>query len=112
MPLRPARAARRGVFGGPVARSGAVVGTGAVVSRGVNRRQDRREDRRDRRRRADPAAGTRPVGPDPSARSARGRVPRRVEDTRVRGCEVAAAPRAGWESPCHEETHPRETRAP
>jgi hypothetical protein len=50
MPLRPARATRRGVIGAPVARTAAVVGTAAVVSHGVNRRQDRREDRRDRRR--------------------------------------------------------------
>jgi len=49
MPLRPVRAARRGVIGRPVARTAAVVGTAAVVSRGVNRRQDRRQDRRDRR---------------------------------------------------------------
>jgi hypothetical protein len=49
MPLRPARAGRRGVIGAPVARTAAVVGTAAVVSHGVNRRQDRREDRRDRR---------------------------------------------------------------
>jgi hypothetical protein len=42
--------ARRGVIGAPVARTAAVVGTAAVVSRGVNRRQDRREIRRDRRR--------------------------------------------------------------
>ena len=49
MPLGPRRVARRGVIGGPVARTAAVVGTAAVVSRGVNRRQDRREDRRDRR---------------------------------------------------------------
>jgi hypothetical protein len=32
-----------------VARTAAVVGTAAVVSHGVNRRQDRREDHRDRR---------------------------------------------------------------
>jgi hypothetical protein len=50
MPLRPARVARRGVIGAPVARTAAVVGTAAVVSHGVNRRQDRRQDRRDRRR--------------------------------------------------------------
>jgi hypothetical protein len=49
MPLRPARMARRGVIGAPVARTAAVVGTAAVVSHGVNRRQDRRQDRRDRR---------------------------------------------------------------
>jgi hypothetical protein len=49
MPLRRARAARRGVIGAPVARTAAVVGTAAVVSHGVNRRQDRREDHRDRR---------------------------------------------------------------
>ena len=49
MPLRPARAALRGVIGGPVARTAAVVGTAAVVSHGVDRRQDRRDDRRDRR---------------------------------------------------------------
>jgi hypothetical protein len=40
---------RRGVVGAPVARTAAVVGTAAVVSHGVNRRQDRREDRRDDR---------------------------------------------------------------
>ena len=45
MPLRPVRAARRGVIGAPVARTAAVVGTAAVVVHGVNRRQDRREDR-------------------------------------------------------------------
>ena len=44
MPLRPVRAARRGVIGAPVARTAAVVGTAAVVAHGVNRRQDRRED--------------------------------------------------------------------
>jgi hypothetical protein len=47
--LRPARAARRGVIGAPVARTVAVVGTTAVVAHGVGRRHDRREDRRDRR---------------------------------------------------------------
>lgn len=54
MPLRPARAARRGVVGAPVARTAASVGTAAVAVHGVNRRQDRRlgrrDDRRDRRR--------------------------------------------------------------
>ena len=45
----PCAAARVGVIGAPVARTAAVVGTAAVVSHGVNRRQDRREDRRDRR---------------------------------------------------------------
>jgi hypothetical protein len=49
MPMVARRMARRGVIGAPVARTAAVVGTAAVVSRGVNRRQDRREDRRDRR---------------------------------------------------------------
>jgi hypothetical protein len=49
MPLRPARTARRGVIGRPVARTTAVVGTAAVVTHGVNRRRDRREDRRDDR---------------------------------------------------------------
>ena len=49
MPLRPARVARRGVIGRPVARTAAVVGTAKVVSNGVNRRQDRRTDRRDGR---------------------------------------------------------------
>jgi len=48
MPLRPARMARRGVIGRPVARTAAVVGTAAVVSNGVNRRQGRRTDRRGR----------------------------------------------------------------
>ncbi len=49
MPLRPARVARRGVIGAPVARTAAVVGTAAVVSHGIDRRQDRRGDRRDDR---------------------------------------------------------------
>jgi hypothetical protein len=50
MPMRAARAGRRGVVGGhPVAKTAAVVGTAKVVSHGVDRRQDRREDRRDRR---------------------------------------------------------------
>jgi hypothetical protein len=49
MPLRPARVARRGVIGAPVARTAAVVGTAAVVTHGIDRRHDRREDRRDRR---------------------------------------------------------------
>jgi len=34
MPLRPARAVRRGVIGAPVVRTAAVVGTAAAVSRG------------------------------------------------------------------------------
>jgi hypothetical protein len=49
MPMAARRVARRGVIGAPVARTAAVVGTAAVVSHGVNRRQDRRDDRRDRR---------------------------------------------------------------
>ena len=49
MPLRPARAARRGVIGAPVARTAAVAGTAAVAVHGVRRRGDRREDRRDDR---------------------------------------------------------------
>lgn len=49
MPLRPARVARRGVIGAPVARTAAAVGTAAVVAHGVNRRHDRRDDRQDRR---------------------------------------------------------------
>ena len=49
MPLRPARAARRGVIGAPVARTAATVGTAAVVAQGVRRRGDRRDDRRDDR---------------------------------------------------------------
>jgi hypothetical protein len=46
MPVRPARVARRGVIGRPVARTAATVGTAAVVVHGVNRRQDRRSARR------------------------------------------------------------------
>ncbi len=49
MPMAARRMARRGAIGAPVARTAAVVGTAAVVSHGVNRRQDRRDDRRDRR---------------------------------------------------------------
>ena len=49
MPLRPARAVRRGVMVAPVARVAAPIATTAVVVHGVNRRQDRRQDRRDRR---------------------------------------------------------------
>ncbi len=48
--LRRDRLGRPGVFGGrPVARTAAVAGTAAVVTRGVRRRGDRREDRRDDR---------------------------------------------------------------
>ena len=43
MPLRPARAARRGVIGGPVAKTAAAAGTAVVVAHGVNRRRDRRQ---------------------------------------------------------------------
>lgn len=46
MPLRPVRAARRGVIAAPVARTATAVGTAAVVAHGVNRRQDRRQGRR------------------------------------------------------------------
>ena len=49
MPLRPARAARRGVIGAPVVRSAAVVGTTAVAVHGIERRRDRREDCREDR---------------------------------------------------------------
>jgi hypothetical protein len=44
------RVGRPGVIRGPVARTAAVAGTAAVVTRGVRRRGDRREDRRDDRR--------------------------------------------------------------
>ena len=49
MPLARARRGRRGVIGGPVTRTAAVVGTAAVVKHGHDRRADRRDDRRDRR---------------------------------------------------------------
>jgi len=49
MPLGPGRRGRRGIIGGPVVRTAAVVGTTAVVAHGVGRRRDRREDRRDDR---------------------------------------------------------------
>ena len=49
MPLATCTSCPPGVIGAPVARTVAVVGTAAVVSHGVDRRQDRREDRRDRR---------------------------------------------------------------
>jgi hypothetical protein len=49
MPLARRRAARRGIIGGPVTRTAAVVGTAAVVKHGHDRREDRRDDRRDRR---------------------------------------------------------------
>jgi hypothetical protein len=49
MPIGRRRVGRRGVIGAPVARTAAVVGTAAVVTHGVERRQDRREDRRDDR---------------------------------------------------------------
>ena len=48
MPLGP-RARRRGVIGGPVTRTAAVVGTAAVVKHGHDRRSDRRDDRGDPR---------------------------------------------------------------
>jgi hypothetical protein len=51
MPLARRRMRRAGVVGpAPVARAAGTVATVAVVSHGVNRRQDRRDDRRDRRR--------------------------------------------------------------
>ena len=49
MPLGPRRMGRRGVIGGPVARTAAVAGTAAVVAHGVGRRRDRRDDRQDDR---------------------------------------------------------------
>jgi len=49
MPLRPARAGRRGVIGAPVARTAAVAGTAVVAAHGIDRRHDRRGDRRDDR---------------------------------------------------------------
>ena len=49
MPLARGRRGRRGVIGGPVTRTAAVVGTAAVVKHGHDRRADRRDDRRDRR---------------------------------------------------------------
>ena len=39
----------RGMIGAPVARTAAVVGTAAVVTHGVRRREDRRDDRREDR---------------------------------------------------------------
>ncbi|QIG38471.1 hypothetical protein G5T42_02390 [Microbacterium sp. 4R-513] len=50
MPIGVGRVGRVGVIGRPVARTAAVVGTAAVVSHGVERRQDRRFDRREDRR--------------------------------------------------------------
>jgi hypothetical protein len=49
MPLARGRRGRRGVIGGPVARTAAVVGTATVVKHGHDRRADRRDDRGDRR---------------------------------------------------------------
>jgi hypothetical protein len=49
MPLGPGRRGRRGVIGGPVTRTAAVVGTAAVVKHGHDRRDDRRDDRQDDR---------------------------------------------------------------
>jgi len=49
MPLGARRAGRRGVIGGPVARTAVVAGTAAVAVHGVRRRHDRRDDRRDDR---------------------------------------------------------------
>ena len=71
MPLRPARAARVGVIGAPVARTAAVVGTAAVVSHGVDRRQDRREGPAGRPGKTDEIADPRQAkseqGPEPAA---------------------------------------------
>ena len=50
MPLARGRRGRRGVIGGPVTRTAAVVGTAAVVKHGHDRRDDRRGDRREDRR--------------------------------------------------------------
>ena len=44
----PGRVGRRGVLGGPVTRTAAVVGTAAVAKHGHDRREDRRDDRGDR----------------------------------------------------------------
>jgi hypothetical protein len=49
MPLRPARAARRGVLGAPVPRSVATAGTIAAVARGVDRRHRGTQQREERR---------------------------------------------------------------
>jgi hypothetical protein len=49
MTLARGRRGRRGVIGGPVTRTAAVVGTAAVVKHGHDRRADRRDDRGDRR---------------------------------------------------------------
>ncbi len=46
MPLRPSRAARRGVVRAPVARAVVTAGTAAAVAAGVNRLHDRRTGRR------------------------------------------------------------------
>ncbi len=49
MPLARGRRGRRGVIGGRVTLTAAVVGTAAVVKHGHDRRDDRRDDRGDRR---------------------------------------------------------------
>jgi len=49
MPMGARRRGRRGVLGGPVARTAAVAGTAVVAAHGISRRGDRREDRRDDR---------------------------------------------------------------
>ena len=49
MPLGPGRRGRRGVIGGPVARTAVVAGGAAVAVHGHRRREDRRDDRRDDR---------------------------------------------------------------
>jgi AcrR family transcriptional regulator len=62
MPMAARRMARRGVIGAPVARTAAVVGTAAVVSHGIGRRQD---------------ATTGGTAADPCHRTAAGCAPRR-----------------------------------
>jgi hypothetical protein len=56
MPLAGGRPGRRGVIGGSVRRTAAVVGTAAVVTQGHDRR-DRRADRGDRREDRERTAG-------------------------------------------------------
>lgn len=44
MPLRPARAFRKGIIGAPVARTTLAAGTTALIVHGIERRRDRRQN--------------------------------------------------------------------
>ena len=89
MPLRPGRAARRGVIGAPVARTAAVVGTAAVVAHGVNRRHDRRKTEGTTDRTEGKTVETGDVDDAPN-RPVDDHMTRRIASSTDTGCELEA----------------------